>query len=153
MDHCTIINFWEKSRILPPDWSADFANEDRWEKSRLTKESKDLALLISNSNLDNMRCRLKFTWQWKVKSSLKVEYCMSKLVNMELGQRIKPPRLDLNAKPWDFLDVDERPPPHVKLVDARHHTQLLVAFIVYGQRIRLYSCGHNEIVGYIKETQ
>jgi hypothetical protein len=34
---------------------------------------------------------------------------MSKLVDMALGQRIKPPRFDLNAKPLDSLDVDERP--------------------------------------------
>jgi len=29
---------------------------------------------------------------------------------MALGQRIKPPSFDLNAKPLDSLDVDEIPP-------------------------------------------
>ena len=36
---------------------------------------------------------------------------MSKLVDMALGQRIQPRIFDLNAKPLNFLDVDERPPP------------------------------------------
>ena len=47
MDPQIIRNSWKKSEILPLDWSADFANEDQREKSRLTKESEDLALLIS----------------------------------------------------------------------------------------------------------
>ena len=38
---------------------------------------------------------------------------MSKLVDMALEQRIKPPSFDLNAEPLDTLDFDERSPPIV----------------------------------------
>ena len=43
---------------------------------------------------------------------------------------MEPPSLDLNAKPLNYLDVDERPPPIVKLVDAQHHDQLLATFFM-----------------------
>jgi hypothetical protein len=59
-----------------------------------------------------------------------VEYCMSKLVDMALGQKEEPPSFDLNAKPLDSLDVDGRPPTIVKLVDTQHHAQLLATFIM-----------------------
>jgi hypothetical protein len=45
---------------------------------------------------------------------IEVEYCMSELVDMALGQIIEPPYFGLNVKPLDSLDVDERPPPFVK---------------------------------------
>ena len=32
--------------------------------------------------------------------------------------------------PWILLDVDERPPPIVRLVDAQHHAQLLATFFM-----------------------
>ena len=62
---------------------------------------------------------------------IEVEYCMSKVVDMALGQRLKPPSFDLNAGLLNSLDVEERPPPIVKYVDAQHHAQLL-AIILYG---------------------
>ena len=46
---------------------------------------------------------------------------MSKLVDMALGQRIKPPSFDLHAKPLDSLDFDERLAPIMKLADVQHH--------------------------------
>ena len=61
---------------------------------------------------------------------IEVEYCMLELVDMALGQKLKPPGFDLDAKPLDSLDVDERPPPIVKLVDAQHHAQLLATFFM-----------------------
>ena len=54
-----------------------------------------------------------------------IEYCMLELLDTALGQRIKPTSFNLNAKPLHPLEVDERPPPIVKLVDAQHHAQLL----------------------------
>ena len=48
-----------------------------------------------------------------------------------MGQKTKSPSFDLNAKLLDSLDVDERPSPIVKLVDAQHHAQML-AKMVYG---------------------
>ena len=48
----------------------------------------------------------------------KVEYCMSELVDMVLGQRIEPLSCDLNAKPLDSLDVDERPQLILKVTNA-----------------------------------
>ena len=54
---------------------------------------------------------------------------MSKLVDMDLGQRIEPPSFDLNAEPLDSLAVDERPPPSVKLANAQHHAQLFATFL------------------------
>jgi hypothetical protein len=64
---------------LPPDWSANFANEDQREKSRLIKESEDLALTAETVNP---------------------------------------------------LDIDERPPPIMKLTDAQQHAQLLATFFM-----------------------
>jgi hypothetical protein len=51
---------------------------------------------------------------------IEVEYCMSKLVHMALGQ-IEPSSLDLTAETVNPLDVDERPPPIVKLTDAQQY--------------------------------
>ena len=56
---------------------------------------------------------------------------LSKLVGIAMGQKTKSPSFDLNAKLLDSLDVDERPSPIVKLVDAQHHAQML-AKMVYG---------------------
>ena len=53
---------------------------------------------------------------------------MYELVDMILGQRIKPPNYELNAKPLDSLDVDERLPPILKLAHTQHHPQLLDTF-------------------------
>ena len=33
-------------------------------------------------------------------------------------------------RPLDSLDVDERPPPTIKLADAQHHAQLLATFFM-----------------------
>jgi hypothetical protein len=61
---------------------------------------------------------------------IEVEYCMSELVDKALGQRRESPSFDLNAKPLDSLDIDERPPPIVKLATAQHHAHLLIAFFM-----------------------
>ena len=55
---------------------------------------------------------------------------MYELVDMILGQRIKPPNYELNAKPLDSLDVDERLPPILKLAHTQHHPQLLDFFLI-----------------------
>ena len=47
------------------------------------------------------------------------------LVDMALGQRIKPPSFDLNAKPLDYLHVDERPPTHYEI--GRYLTSCSIA--------------------------
>ena len=57
--------------------------------------------------------------------------CQSLLVDMALGQRMESPNFDLNAKPWDSLDVDDKPPLIVKLADAQYHAPLLSTFF-YG---------------------
>ena len=61
---------------------------------------------------------------------IEAEYCMSKLVDMALGQRIEPASLDLTVGTVNPLDVDERPPPIVKLTDAQQHAQLLASFFM-----------------------
>jgi hypothetical protein len=38
--------------------------------------------------------------------------------------------LDLTAETINPLDVDERPPPIVKLTDAQQHAQLLATFLM-----------------------
>jgi hypothetical protein len=48
---------------------------------------------------------------------------------MALGQRIEPASLDLTTETVNPLDVDERPPPIVKLTDAQQHAQLLATFL------------------------
>ena len=47
---------------------------------------------------------------------------------MALGQRLTPPRFDFNAKSLDSLDVDERPSPIVKMMDAQQHAHILATF-------------------------
>ena len=59
-----------------------------------------------------------------------VGYCMLELVDMALVQRIGPPSLDLNGKPLDSLDVDDRPPRVVKLAHAQHHVRLLATSLM-----------------------
>ena len=54
---------------------------------------------------------------------------MSKLVDMALGQIIKPDSLDITFETVNLLDVDQRPPPIVKLTDAQQHAQLLATFL------------------------
>ena len=61
---------------------------------------------------------------------------MSKLVDMALGQRIELPSFELNAKPLDSLDVDERLPPILKLAHASHHAQLLATFFLIENPIK-----------------
>ena len=56
------------------------------------------------------------------------EYCMSKLVDMAFGRRKEPLGFDLNEEPLDSLNVDERSPSVVKLINAQPHAQVLVAF-------------------------
>ena len=47
-----------------------------------------------------------------------------------MAKIIKPPSFDLNAKPLDSLDVNEKPPPIVKLADAQHLAQMLATFVM-----------------------
>ena len=57
---------------------------------------------------------------------------------MALAQRIKPPSSNLNAESLHSLDVDERPPPIVKLVDAQHHAKLLATFFMDNPLSNIY---------------
>ena len=70
---------------------------------------------------------------------------------MTLGHRIEPITYDLNAKCLVSLDVDDRPPPIMKLAHAQHHTQLLATFF-YGQPIQAYYCKCNEIACHIGDA-
>jgi hypothetical protein len=63
------------------DWSAHFANEDQREKSSLTKESKDLALLISKLWLRQDEMPFEDHMITKGGDIIEVEFCMIKLVN------------------------------------------------------------------------
>jgi hypothetical protein len=55
---------------------------------------------------------------------------MSELVDMALGQRIEPTSLDLTPKTVNPLDVDERHPPIVKLMDAQQHAHIIATFLL-----------------------
>ena len=76
MDPQIIRNSWKKSEILPPDWSADFANEDQREKSRLTKESEDLTLLISKLQLGSNEMPFEEYVVMEGEDIIEAEYCM-----------------------------------------------------------------------------
>jgi hypothetical protein len=116
---------------LPLDWSADFANEDQRGKSRLIKESKDLVLLISKLHLGSDEMPFEAYVVMEGEGIIEAEYCMSELVDMALGQRIEPASLDLIVETVNPLDIDERPPPNVKLTDAQQHAQLLTTFFMH----------------------
>ena len=51
------------------------------------------------------------------KTLLKLNIACQSWLYIVLGHRIEPPLSDFNAKLMDSLDVDERPPPIVKLAD------------------------------------
>ena len=50
---------------------------------------------------------------------------LAKLVDMALEQSVEQQSFDLNAKPLDSLDVDEKPPLIVKLAYAQLSTTFL----------------------------
>ena len=130
MDPQIIRNCWRKPEILPPDWSADFANEDQREKSRLIKESEDMALLISKLQLGSDEMPFEENVVMEGEDVIEAEYCMSELVDIALGQRIEPTSLNFTTETVNPLDVDERPPPIVKLMDVQQHAQLLATFFM-----------------------
>ena len=72
---------------------------------------------------------------------------------MALGQRIELPSFELNAKPLDSLDIDERLPSILKLAHASHHAQLLATFFFYREPNKVYTCKHNEIASHIGEAR
>jgi hypothetical protein len=74
----------------------------------LTKESKDLALLISKLQLGHGEMPFEDYLIMEDEDNIEVEYCMLELVDLVLGQRIEPLSFDLNAKPLDILDLDDR---------------------------------------------
>jgi hypothetical protein len=115
---------------LPLDWSADFAIEDQRGKSRLIKESEDLTLLISKLHLGSDEMPFEEYVVVESEDIIEAEYCMLELVDMALGQRIEPTSLDLIAETVNPLDIDERPPPNVKLTDAQQHAHLLATFFM-----------------------
>ena len=55
--------------------------------------------------------------------------CVSELVDMAVGHRIEPTSLNLTAETVNPLDVDERPPPIVKMMDAQQHAHILAMFL------------------------
>ena len=130
MDPQTIQNYWRKSGIMLPNWSAYFASEDQWAKSRLTKEYEDLALLRSKLQLGQDEMPFVDFLIMEGEDIIQVEYCILELVDVALRQRQEPPSLDLTVEPLDFLNVDERPPLRVKLANAQHHVQLLATFLM-----------------------
>ena len=94
-------------------------------KIKIAMDSKDFEPLKSESQLgqDAMPCEDYVIVQGE--DIIDIECCMLELLDMALGQRIEPTSSNLTAKPLHTLDVDERPPPIVKLADAQHHSQLL----------------------------
>ena len=88
-------------------------------------DSEDFEPLKSKSQLgqDAMPCEDYVIVQGE--DIIDIECCMLELLDMALGQRIEPTSSNLTAKPLHTLDVDERPPPIVRLADAQHHAQLL----------------------------
>jgi hypothetical protein len=54
---------------------------------------------------------------------------MLELVDMALGQRIEPTGLDLTAETVNPMDVDERPSPIVKMMDAQQHAHILATVL------------------------
>ena len=84
MDPHIIRNCWRKSGILPPYWSAGFANEDQREKSRLIKEFEDIALLISKLQLGSYEMPFEEYVVMEGEDIIEAEYCMSELVDTAL---------------------------------------------------------------------
>lgn len=80
----------------------------------LTKESKDLSLLISKLSFGEYEMPFEDYLILEGEDIIEVGYCMSKFVDIALGHRIEPPSFDFNKEILDSLDVHERPPPIMK---------------------------------------
>ena len=87
----------EKILFLPPNWSANFANEEQLEKSKLTKEFENLALHISKLKLEQNEMQFEDYLIEEGELIIEAEYNMSMLVHMASGQRVTLPSFDLNA--------------------------------------------------------
>ena len=108
--------------------------------------------LISKLQLGQDELPFEDYLMMKGEDIIEAKYCMLELVDMTLVHKIEPPSFDLSVEPLDSLDVDDRLPPIVKLIDAQQHAQLLATFF-YGEPIRIYSYRPNKTVGHIGEAQ
>ena len=117
------------SKILPKDWSADFAMDGEHEKSRMKEATSELASFISSLNLGSKELPIEENVQLAEEKIDDVEYNMVELVDLAWIKIIHL-GLDLSGEPMEGNDVDDRPTPIVKLPRAREYAQILSNFVV-----------------------
>ena len=95
--------------------SAIFFNEDQWENSTLTKEFENLALLISKLQLGQNETLFEALMVMNSEDIIEVDFCISKLVDMALQQRMRHPSLTLTHSPLDLFKCWWETPNTMKL--------------------------------------
>ena len=86
-------NSWRVSKILPIEWSTNFAMDEH-EKLRMNDTSNQLASLISSLNLGSEYMPIKEYMQLVGEEIVDAEHIMNELV-------------DLDDEPMDGNDVDD----------------------------------------------
>ena len=94
------------SKILPRDWSADFAMDDDYGKSRMKEAANELASLISSLNLGSEEMPIEESVQLVGEEIVDAKYNIDELVDMAWGRKTHLD-LDLNEEPMEGNDVDE----------------------------------------------
>jgi hypothetical protein len=94
------------SKILPRDWSVDFAMDDDCGKSRMKEVANELASLISSLNLGSEKMPIEEFVQLLGEEIVDAKYNIDELVDMAWGTETHLD-LDLNEEPMEGNDVDE----------------------------------------------
>ena len=129
MDPQIICSCWRMSRIIPLTWSANFALDDVREKSMMLKDSEELAFFIGKLQLLSEEMQVDEYIQMDGKDLIEEELTNAELISMALDvAEASPSNLDLNVDP--IPNVDDQPPPIVRLSDARHHASMLSHFLL-----------------------
>ena len=128
MEAQIIWNYWRASGIAPFHWNANLAMKDEHEKVRMVKESEQLAALIAQLKLRNAELPLQNFVDMADEECIEAEYGTDDLVSLAIENGLT------TAHDFDFntevVDVDDQPPPIVRLSAAQHHAQMLSHFIM-----------------------
>ena len=115
-------------KVLLADWSADFAMDHEWEKSRIKEATNELESIISYLNFGSEEMPIKVYVQLVREEIVDVEYNMAKLVDLAWGRGLHLV-LNLNEEPMKGNDVDDQTIPIIKPPQVHEYAQLLSIII------------------------
>jgi len=126
MEAQIIWNCWRAVRILSPHWNANLAMENEREKVRMVKESEELAALIAQLKLGDAELPLQDFVDIAGEECIEAEYGTNDLVNLAFENGLTMAH-DFNFN-TEVVNVDDQPPPVVRLSATQHHAQVLSHF-------------------------